>query len=198
MIASKFRQARHRCPSASCWVPQLGSVRWIIRVRVWTLSSSGSTGHKDFAVWKQCGVVQFTSSRHHRSSVGPSGIRTIQIDDLCGFRWISGAIRRVKSAWASPHNQDLTFIVHHCRTPIASYVIAIRYRGPRASASNVKVPRRRTGPSTEHFSIWRNKHKRIDRQIQMRRAQVAPRSRCTLPYLRLNISNPRPDRATDY
>ena len=84
------------------------------RCSVRTLSSSASARHQDFAVRKQCSVVQFASSGHHRSSVGPSGIRTVQVDDLCSRSWIGGATGRVKSAWASSHHQYLAVIVHHC------------------------------------------------------------------------------------
>jgi hypothetical protein len=44
-----------------------------------------------------------------------------------------------------------------------------------------------TGPSTEHLAVRRNKHEWIERQRQVRCGQVAPRPRCTLPYLRFDI-----------
>jgi hypothetical protein len=113
MIASKSGQARHHRPRASCRIPHLRRVSGIARVKGRGLSSSASAGDQDFAVRKQCSIVEFASSGHHRLSVRPSGRRTVQVDYLCGFRWIDGAIRLVKSAGASTHNQYLAVIVHH-------------------------------------------------------------------------------------
>jgi hypothetical protein len=118
-------QARHCCPIPGCRIPQLAFVCWIGRSGIRTLSASASTRHQDCAVRKQCSVVKFASSRQHRSSVTPSGTRAVQVDDLCGFRWISGAIGTVKSAWASAYDQYLPVIIHHCRSPIASPIVAI-------------------------------------------------------------------------
>jgi hypothetical protein len=164
VVGSHPGQARHRCPGAGCWVPQLAGVCWIGRYRIRTLSSSASAGHQHFAVRKQCGIVQFASSRHHRSSVLPSGIRTVQVYDLCGFRWISGASGRVKSAWTSTHEQYLSLIVHHCRTPFTNTVVATRDWAPITGASHIKVSGRLIRPGTEHLSVRRHKHKWIKRQ----------------------------------
>jgi hypothetical protein len=158
VIAPEFGQARHRCPRPSCRIPQLTRVRWIARDRVRTLSSSASAGHQHFAIWKQCRVVELASSRHHRSSVGPSGIRTVQIDDLGSRRWISGAISSVKSAWASAHHQYLAVIVHHCRSPVTRPVVAVSHRAPSTSATNIKISSNLARPSTEHLSVRCNKH----------------------------------------
>jgi hypothetical protein len=113
VIASKSGQARHRCPCAGCGIPHLTCVCWIARATARGLISSASTGHQYFAVRKQCGIVKFASSRHHRSSVSPSGCRAVQVDDLCSFSGIGGAIASVKSAWASAHDQHLAIVVHH-------------------------------------------------------------------------------------
>ena len=138
------------------------------------------------------------SSRHHRPSVIPGGRRTIQVDDLCGCRW-KRAAKAVRWARASAHEQYFAVVIHHCRSPITSPVVAIPYRAPSTSASNIKVSGRLAGPSTEHISIRRNKHEGIERQRQVRCSQVAPGRRCALPYLRLNIDiRRRIDRATDH
>src|SRR5204863_9729583 len=108
-----------------------------------------------------------------RSSVGPSGIRTVQVNDLCGFRWVSGTIF-VKCAWASAHDHYFAIIVHHCRSPITSSVVAAPHGAPITSASNIKVAGRLGGPGTEHFSVRRNKHVWIDWQCQVRCGEVAP------------------------
>ncbi len=198
MVGSFPGQARHRCPSPGCRIPKLACVGWIGRCTVRTLSSSASAGHQDFAVREQCSVVEFASSRHHRSSVGPSRIRTVQVNDLCGFSWVSGAIASIKSAWASAHEQYFAVVVHHCRSPITSPVVAIPHRAPSASASNIKVSGRLAGPSTERLSVRRNKHEWIERQRQVRCGQVAPGCRCGPPYLRLDIdTHCRIDPATD-
>jgi hypothetical protein len=164
VVRSHLGQPRHRRPRPSRGVPQLARVCWIGRCRIRTLSSPASAGDQDFAVRKQCGIVEFAPSCHHRSSVGPSRIRTVQVYDLCGFRWISGASGRVKSAWTSTHEQYLSVVVHHCRSPITNTVVAICHRAPITSASHIKVPGRLTRPSTEHLAVRRNKHKRIERQ----------------------------------
>jgi len=198
VVGSFLGQARHRCPRPGCRIPQLARVCWIVRLTIRTLSSPGSAGYQDFAVRKQCSVVEFAPSRHHRSSVFPSGTRTVEVDDLCGCGWVGGTIGRVKSAWASAHEQYLAVVVHHCRSPITSPVIAIPHRAPSTCATNIKVPGRLAGPSTEHFSVGRNKHIRIERQRQVRGGQIAPGARCTLPYLRLDIdTHRRIDPATD-
>jgi hypothetical protein len=198
VIASKSGQTRHRCPRAGCWIPHLAFVRWIIRLLVWTLSSSASAGHQHFPVRKQCSIVEFTASGHHRGSVLPGRIRTVEIDYLCSCRWIRIATGRVKSAWTPTHEQYLAVIVHHCRSPITSPVVAMPHGTPIASASNAKVPSPLAGPGTEHLSVGRDKHEWIERQRQVRCAQISPGSRCTPPYLRLDIDNPRPDGATDH
>jgi len=106
---------------------------------------------------------------------------------------------QVKIAWASAHNQYLAFIVHHCRSPITSPVVAIRHRAPSTSASNIKISSNLAGPSTKHLSVRRHKHEWIEeRQCQVRCSQIAPGCRCTLPYLRLDIDVSRSDRATDH
>jgi hypothetical protein len=198
VIASKSGQARHRCPRAGCGIPHLRRVCGISRASPWELSSSGSAGYQDFAVWKQCSGVESASSGHHRSSVLPSRRGTVQVDYLCGFRWVS-VTSFVKCAGASAYDQYFAVIVHHCRSPITSPpVVAIRHRTPRTAASNIKVPGYLTRPRTEQLSIRRHKHVWIEWQSQVRCAEVAPRRRSTLPYLRLNIGNPRPDRATDH
>jgi hypothetical protein len=190
MVGSNRGQVRHCCPRAGCRIPQLAFICWIGHRLVRTLSTSASAGHQHFAIWKQCSIVEFASSRHHRSSVGPSGIRTVQIDDLCSRRWIGSAIR-VKSACTSTHEQHLAVIVHHCRSPVTSPIVAISHRAPSTSAGNIKVPRRLGGPSTEYLAVRRIKHVWKERQRQVRCAQVAPRCRCTPPYLRLDIDTLR-------
>jgi hypothetical protein len=143
--------------------------------------------------------VEPASSRHHRPSVIPGGRRTVQVDDLCGCRWKRGATAAVRWARASAHEQYLAIVVYHCRSPITSPVVAIPHGAPSPSASNIKVPRRLAGPSTENISVRRNKHEWIERQRQVRCSQVAPGCRCALPYLRLNIDiRRRIDRATDH
>ena len=143
--------------------------------------------------------MEFASSRHHRSSVFPSGIRTVQIDDLCSRRWIGVAIERVKIAWASAHNQYLAIIVHNCGSPITGPVVAIPHRVPSTGISNIKISGRLAGPCAEHLSVRRNKHVWIEeRQCQVRCAQVAPGCGCSLPYLRLDIDVSRCDRAADH
>jgi hypothetical protein len=199
VVASNRGQARHRCPRPGFRIPHFGFVCWIARLSVRTLSSSASAGHQDFAIWKQGSVVEFASSRHHRSSVGPSGIRTVQIDDLGSRRWVGGAIARVKIAWASTHNQYLAVIVHHCRSPITSPVVAIPHQTPRTTASNIEVAGRLAGPCVEHLSVRCHKHVWIERrQCQMRCGEIAPGCRCSLPDLRLDIGDSRCDRATDH
>jgi hypothetical protein len=197
VIGADLGHARHRCPRPSCRIPHFRFVCWIGHRAICTLGSSASASHQDFAVRKQCGIVEFASSRHHRSSVLPSGTGTIQVNDLCGCRGISGAIANVKSAWAPAHDQHLTIIVHHCCSPITSPVVAIPYGAPSTSASNIKVPRRLSRPSAEYPSVRRRKHVWIERLRQMRCGQVAPGSSRTLPYLRLHIDVSRGDRATD-
>jgi hypothetical protein len=144
--------------------------------------------------------MQFAASRHHRASVGPSRRRTVQINCLCSGRGIGGTISSVKTAWTSAHDQHFAIVVHYCRSPITSPVIAIRHRTPSTSASNIKIPCDLARPSTEHLSIRRSKHEWIkSRQSQMRRSQVAPGCCCALPYLRLHIDIiDRIDRATDH
>jgi hypothetical protein len=190
VVASKNCQARHRCPCASCWIPQLTRVRWIARGIACGLSCSASAGYQHCAVRKQCSVVKFASPRHHRSSILPRGVRTIQVDDLCSLRWIGGATR-VKSTWASAHKQYLAIVVHHCRSPVTSPVVAIPHHTPVTSAGAIKVSGCLTRPRTEHLAIRRNKHEWIERQRQVRCGQVAPGLRCTLPYLRLHIDTHR-------
>jgi hypothetical protein len=158
VVASNRGQARHRCPRPGFRIPHFGFVCWIARPSVRVLSTSASAGHQHFAVRKQRSIVQFASSRHHRPSVGPSGIRTVQIDDLGSRRWIGVAIGRVKSAWASAHNQYLAVIVHHCRSPITSPVVAIPHQTPRTTASNIEVAGCPAGPSAEHPSVGCHKH----------------------------------------
>ena len=199
MVASNRGQARHRCPRPGFRIPHFGFVCWIARLSVRTLSSSASAGHQDFAIWKQGSVVEFASSRHHRPSVLPSGTGTIQVNDLCGRRGISGAISSVKSAWASTHEQYLAVIVHHCRSPITRPVVAVSHRAPSASASNIKISSNLAGTSTEHLPVRRHKHEWIEEwQCQMRCGQITPPSPCTLPDLRLDIGDVRCDRATDH
>jgi hypothetical protein len=199
VVASNRGRARHPCPRPGFRIPHFGFVCWIARPSVRILSTSASAGHQHFAIWKQGSVVEFASSRHHRPSVGPSGIRTVQIDDLGSRRWIGSAIVRVKSAWASTHDQDLAVIVHHCRSPITSSVVAIPHRVPSTSASNIKISSNLAWPSTEHFAVRRNKHVWVEeRQCQVRCAQIAPGCGCSLPYLRLDIDVSRGDRATDH
>jgi hypothetical protein len=198
MVSANPGQARHCCPRPSCRIPHFGFVRGIGHLTVRTLSSSASAGHQDFAVRKQCSIVQFASSRHHRSGVIPSGIRTAQVDDLCGCRGMSVAIGIVKCAWASTHEQYLTLVVHHCRSPITSPVIGNRHRAPITSAISIKVSGCLAGAGTEYLAVRRNKHEWIERLSQVRCAQIAPGSRCGPPYLRLDIVDPRPDRATDH
>jgi hypothetical protein len=199
VVGSNLRQARHRCPPPGFRIPHFGCVRGSARYSVRILTSSGSAGHQHFAVRKQGSVVEFASSCHHRSSVFPTGIRTVQVNDLCGCRWISVASKIVKSAWASTHEQHFAVVVHHCRSPITSPVVAIPHGAPSTSASNTKVAGRLARTSTKHLSVRRNKHEWIEeRQCQVRCAQIAPGCRCTLPYLRLDIDVSRGDRATDH
>ena len=198
VIASKSGQARHRCPRAGCRVPHLDGVSDIARGIARSLSPSASASHQHFAVRKQCKGVKFASSGHHRASVLPSRSGIVQIDDFCRCRGIGCATAGVKCARASAYEQYLAVIVHHCRSPITSPVVAIPHRAPSTSASNIKVPGRLSGPGTEHPPVRRNKHVWIDWQRQVRCTQVAPGRRCSLPYLRLDIGNPRLDRATDH
>jgi hypothetical protein len=191
VVGSNRGQARHRCPRPSRWIPQLACVCWIGRCSARTLGSPASTGHEDCAVCEQCSVVKFAASRHHRSSVLPGGRRTVQIDDLCSRRWISGAIGSVISAWASTHDQHLAIVIHHCRSPVTSPIVAISHRAPSTSASNIKVTGCFAGASIKHLSVRRHKHVWIERQRQVRCAQVAPGCRCTVPYLRLYIDTLR-------
>jgi hypothetical protein len=198
VVASKNRVTRHDGPRASCGIPHLRRVSGSGRFSARELSSSASASYQDFAIWEQCSGVEFASSGHHRLSVIPGGTRAVQVDDLCSFRRIGSATGTVWCAWASAHEQHFAVIVHHCRSPITSPIVAIPHQAPITSASNIKVARRRTGSSTEDLAVRRNKHEWIERQRQVRRAQIPPGRRCTLPYLRLDIGNPRSDRATDH
>ena len=135
--------------------------------------------------------MKFASSGQHRSSVLPSGSRTIQVDDLCSCCWISSAITRVISARDSPRDQHFSVIVHHCRCPITKPVVAIPHRAPSTGASNIKVSGNLAGPGTEHLSVRCHKHVWIERQRQVSCSQIAPGCRRTLPYLRLDIDTHR-------
>ena len=86
---------------------------------------SVSARYKNLSVRKQRSIVELPSSGDHRPSVGPRGSLTGKIDGLCCCRWVYRAIRLVEPARASTREQDFAVIVHHCRSPIASTVVAI-------------------------------------------------------------------------
>jgi hypothetical protein len=199
VIASNLGQARHGRPGPGRRIPKLTLVCWVSWLSVRVLSPPASAGHKNFAVGEYSSVKKFASSGHHRSSVRPDGSRSVQVDDLCGVRW-ERAIASVKPTGASTHHQHFAVIIHHCRSPITSPVIAIPDGTPRASASNIKIPCHLTGPSAEHVAVRGNKHEWIKSgQCQVRSGQVAPGCRCCLPHLRFDIDIiARIDRATDY